>query len=294
MLSATIKTELDILGLLNKGPVVVSPKIDGIRAIHKDGYLQSRTLKPIPNNFIQKSLQSTGLNGVDGELLVDDETAPDVFQKSTSGIMSTDGEPNFTYYLFDMWLPENETYANRFKTLGNVVQMYNSSNIIRLPSFVVTELKQVKYYEEKYLSEGYEGLMIRYPNSPYKYGRSTLKEGYLVKLKRFVDSEAKIVGFEEEMENQNKAFTNELGRTARSTEKDGMVGKNTLGALIVNHNSFGEFNIGSGLNDEWRKKIWNNKDYYWGKYVTFKYFEIGIVNKPRHPVFKGFRDKIDM
>ena len=34
-------------------PVIASPKLDGIRALVIDGQLVSRTLKPIPNRYVQ-------------------------------------------------------------------------------------------------------------------------------------------------------------------------------------------------------------------------------------------------
>ena len=43
------------------------------------------------------------LQGVDGELIVGNPTAHDVFQKTTSGVMSKEGEPDVTLYAFDMW-----------------------------------------------------------------------------------------------------------------------------------------------------------------------------------------------
>jgi len=53
-------------------PVYVTPKLDGIRVLFKDGVALSRTLKPIPNKSIQKWAAFWGdeLEGMDGELIV--------------------------------------------------------------------------------------------------------------------------------------------------------------------------------------------------------------------------------
>ena len=49
----------------------VSPKLDGIRAIIRDGVVMSRSLKPIPNKHVQRILgNSPGIEGYDGELIV--------------------------------------------------------------------------------------------------------------------------------------------------------------------------------------------------------------------------------
>jgi DNA ligase-1 len=143
--------------------------------------------------------------------------------------------------------------------------------------------------------------MLRTPNSPYKQGRSTLKEGWLLKVKRFKDSEAEIIGFEEQMENTNEKTKDELGHSKRSSHKAGMVGKGTLGKFLVREIGstpwFGrEFAIGTGegLTNELRQEIWDNRDKHLGKILTYKYQVHGIKELPRLPISKGFRDERDM
>ena len=46
--------------------------------------------------------------------------------------------------------------------------------------------------------------MLRDPSSLYKQGRHTLKSQALMKLKKFYDDEAKVIGFEEKMHNNNE------------------------------------------------------------------------------------------
>ena len=136
--------------------------------------------------------------------------------------------------------------------------------------------------------------MVRSMNGPYKQGRSTLKEGYLLKIKRFVDEEAIIIGFDEKMHNTNEAKVDALGYTERSTSKEGMIGASTLGALVVQSEKWGEFRIGTGFDDVLRKEIWENKDKYLSQLAKFKYFATGVVEKPRFPVYLGIRNKMDI
>jgi DNA ligase-1 len=147
--------------------------------------------------------------------------------------------------------------------------------------------------ESDFLEQGYEGMMIRHPDSRYKYGRSTEREGGLVKVKRFTDAEAEVIGFVEEMHNGNEAKTDALGHTERSTEKAGLVGKGTLGALVVRDAQGRVFNIGTGFTAVQRADLWLRQPDYLGSLVTFKYFDHGIKESPRHPVFKSFRAKED-
>src|ERR1019366_5223919 len=86
------------------------------------------------------------------------------------------------------------------------------------------------------------------------------REGYLLKLKRYDDCEAVVTGMEELMHNDNEAFTNELGRTARSSAKDGKRGAGVLGKLNLkglNGDYAGvEFDCGTGFDAEQRKDFW--------------------------------------
>ena len=122
----------------------------------------------------------------------------------------------------------------------------------------------------------------------------------LVKVKRFVDAEAVIVGYEEQMENTNTAEQDNFGLVKRSNAKAGMVGKGTLGrwnVRVINGDFKGvEFGLGTarGVTSEMRQMWWVKRDELVGKIVTFKYQAAGAVDAPRIPVFKGFRDKRDM
>jgi DNA ligase-1 len=55
-----------------------------------------------------------------------------------------------------------------------------------------------------------------------------------------------------------------------------------------------EFEVGTGFDDGLRLAIWKNKDYYGKKIVKYKFFPTGSKDKPRFPVFLGFRDAIDI
>jgi DNA ligase-1 len=57
-----------------KYPVLVSPKLDGIRCLIVDGKALSRSFKPIPNLFIQSLLSKQEFNGLDGELVLEGKT----------------------------------------------------------------------------------------------------------------------------------------------------------------------------------------------------------------------------
>lgn len=271
-------------------PIIASAKLDGIRCLIKDGVALSRTLKPIPNKSIQAwaKKHANKLEGMDGELIVGDPASSTVYRDTNSFVMSHDKEGEFWYYQFDYWDIPNEPYSYRIESADE------AENVIHLGYKIVYNKEELLKYEELVLNVGYEGLILRNPNGKYKYGRCTLKENNSFKLKRFEDAEAVIVGFEEEMHNGNIAETNELGRTKRSTAKSGMVGKQSLGAFTCRTPEGIEFSIGSGFSQQDRLDYWKSKDSLMGCTVKYKHFPIGVKDKPRHPIFLGFRDSIDM
>jgi DNA ligase 1 len=139
-------------------------------------------------------------------------------------------------------------------------------------------------------------VMLRHrsgPKSRYKFGRSTAKEGTLLKLKRFTDDEAVIVGFEEELFNGNAAVVDELGHTKRSSHQENMVGKGRLGAMVCKTRDGVEFRIGTGFVASQRQELWDTRSSLVGKLVKYKHFPIGAKTAPRFPVFLGFRSEID-
>src|SRR5690606_2631966 len=128
-------------------PVYASPKIDGVRALIFEGNLVSRRLKKIPNKFIQnyfKSLPNLVLEGLDGELVVGEPNHPNVMQNTTSGVMSREGEPDFTYYVFDYWHAWNEPFSRR----DTVLALFFDSMEKTIPGLRIKHLQQVKLHTQ--------------------------------------------------------------------------------------------------------------------------------------------------
>lgn len=278
-------------------PVYGTPKLDGIRAIKVDGKLVSRNFKPIPNKYTRDFMEGILPDGIDGELMLQDTNN---FNAIQSAIMRQTGEPKFKYFAFDFVLEKLEDpYLKRLEDLKS---WYETSLLpehkhlveLILPT-TLNSVDELNSFEEKCLSEGFEGIMIRSGDGKYKCGRSTVNEGFLLKLKRFEDEEAIVIGFEERMENTNEQERDEFGLAKRSSKKAGMVGSNTLGNLVVKNEKYEkEYRVGSGFDDELRKKIWDNQSEYLGKLITYRFQPYGMKDFPRFPIFKGFRHKNDL
>lgn len=279
-------------------PVLASSKLDGIRAIMTKEGPQSRSGKLIPNKYVQKLFKSAvtwypSLIGLDGELVVGEPNAKDVFRATTSAVMGHEGTPTFRYYVFDyLGLGDNIPFKDR---LAAIQKLQLPTWIVVLPQVHVPDATQLAAVEETVVGMGFEGLIIRDPNAAYKHGRSSAREGILLKVRRFKDSEAKIIDFTEEMENQNVATKDAFGRTERATLQENLVGKNALGAFVVEDLvTKQKFQVGTGYSRKEREDFWAIRAKLKGKIIKYRYFEVGVKDLPRFPVYQGFRDKRDM
>lgn len=273
-------------------PVICSPKIDGIRALKIDGKILSRSFKSIPNDHIRTTLEAMLPEGADGEII-----AGTTFQAVTSAVMGHEGTPAFTFWQFDHVSAAglSEPYHARLARMANLGCFVGPVRLV--PTQTINSDDELMAYEAKCLAEGWEGVMIRDPNGPYKCGRSTEREGWLLKLKRFTDAEAEIIGFEERCHNTNEATINELGHTKRSSAQAGKVPAGTLGNFQVRDCKTGvTFGIGTGegMTDAFRQMVWNDLPAYLGRLIKYKYQECGSKDAPRLPIFVGFRDPIDL
>ena len=272
-------------------PLLASAKLDGVRAVVRDGVVYSRSNKPIPNKAVQQKFSR--FEHFDGELIVGDPTSKTCYRDTVSTVMSFDQPADGVgFFVFDHVRDLRANYGVRHRWITEIKKLPDT--VIVHDQVLCASLNEVLCYETECLETGYEGLILRDPNAPYKQGRSTVKEGYLLKLKRFVDDEAVVIGFEERMHNGNIAIKNELGRTARSSHKENKSGRGDLGALLLRHSSGIEFSCGTGFTDSERADIWTNQSRFLGRLAKYKHFPVGAKDLPRHPVFLGWRDLRDI
>lgn len=271
MLAATIE---DISKL--KYPIYASPKLDGIRCLTIDGnaYTYSRLnekFKLIVNRGI-RSLLKTLPSGLDGELItLDNQGKHNKFNDVQSKVMSENVKATFQYLVFD-YLPNEQCHVPFKHRIEQLVSLNIDAFFVSIiPQTLISSKDELEIYEESIVSTGYEGVMLRATHAPYKQSRSTLNEGYLLKLKRFTDAEATVVGFEELVREHTSEKTN------------------MLGALICRSCDDIMFNIGTGFTEWDRKWIWKGRVELEGKQVTFKYQKQRTIDKPISAVFLHFR-----
>ena len=269
-------------------PLLATPKLDGIRCLKIGGRALSRKFLPIRNTFVREWIEHNCPDGLDGELIV--KGVP--FNEVAGHIGRESGQPDFTFAVFDYVRDSvNWPYQDRAADLAKI---QNTSRVNKILPLQLNTLRELQTYETMCIADGYEGVMIRTPDSPYKCGRSTEKEGFLLKIKRFEDAEAIILSCIEGMSNLNPAEKDAFGRTKRSSCKENKVGRGTLGAFLCRDIKTGiEFSL-SGFTESFAADVWSKRDSAVGRIVKFKHQPSGAKEAPRFPKFSGFRETWDL
>lgn len=280
-------------------PLMASIKLDGVRCPMADGVGYSRKLLPLPNKYFQEWCSEYGhlLHGIDCEVVVGEPWGEHVFNRTSSGIMSLAGEPKFNLHVFDVWASpfDAETRQRQLEdwkaSLPYAVER-KVEVLIQHQIASAEELLTLAAYAQK---AEYEGLILKHPKRPYKFGRSTLKEQILLKWKSFADDEGVVLEVLQGQINMNPVEKDELGHAKRSTAKAGMVPSNLCGGFLVESEKFGKVRVSTGnLKEPELKEILENRHKYIGETLVYKYQPYGMKNKPRFPGFKGWRHQDDM
>lgn len=260
----------------SKYPCQVSPKLDGCRCVSSlengNVKLYSRATKEF--NFLEKLrehllyiLDDVNLPMVDGELY--SHTLP--FTLITSIIRQKKNKSEYDhlleYWIFD--IPDKSgsmTYNDRVSALKIAENKYNKkvkNNSERVLKFVYSttanSIDDVKKLHDEYVSDGYEGAMIRLPDSKYEFYRSKS----LLKYKEFTDDEFKVVDAIE----------------GKGLDKGAVV-------FICEAKNGERFNVRPRGSVEKRKWQFQNRNMYIGKMLTVRFQNTGTgIDKDAPPRF---------
>lgn len=285
-------------------PAIAQPKIDGVRGWNPNGELLGRSLKKHKNKFSTARFSHPSFAGLDGELAAADKCHPDLCRLTSSALSTIEGTPSVFWWLFDYVTTETVDlpYEVRLEKLAEkIAAIYNSSEtVIRsaffrlIPSYRVHSLEEFLALEQRFLDEGYEGIIYRSLTAKHKDGRSTVREGGLLRLKRFEDAEAEVLKLVEGETNMNEAKLDERGYTERSTHQENMVPNGMVGRLICMFKG-DEINVSPGkMTNEEATRYWNEPGLLVGKTIKFKHFAKGVKDKPRFATFQGERIESDI
>lgn len=251
-------------------PAFCQSKLDGIRAIYNSNYkkLQSRTGKIFPGlSHIVNELKTVMGDSpiiLDGELYSDELTFQEISgivrkEKLTDKDLEISDKIRFIVYD----IMNNKDYSDRL----NDLKEFFKKNKLKYTNLLKTEIcsspEQIKIFHDKYVEEGYEGLIIRNYKGPYEYTRSK----NLQKYKEFEDDEFKIVGFAE-----GTGIEKGLVKWECETKE----GKRFRARPRGNHSQ--------------RKKLFKNGDKHIGKMLTVRFFGYTDDCIPKFPVGITIRD----
>lgn len=290
---------------------IVQPKIDGVRCMNPTGYglgCVGRPLIPFANEYTVRRFSSYLYNHLDSEATVGRDKDEDgrLCNETTSALSRIDGEPHIVRYCFD-WLDplaDESVYMARYATVANWLDFTGAPDCILVPYQVAHSLDEVRDMHIKHVNDGYEGSIVRDPNKPYKFGRTTPTGGELWRIKDFIESEGVCIGFDAAQENTNEAQIDARGYTKRSTAKAGKVDKDMVGRIKLRllTDVFDpvtgrkilecgqEVMIGAGrMTHAERVRYFYAPDQLVGQICKFKFFPRGMKDKPRMPTFETIR-----
>ena len=158
---------------------------------------------------------------------------------------------------------QSDPFIERFNEI--IMWFYDKYDCINVvPTFEAEDKEHLDDYYGKYLSDGFEGQMVRATESPYENKRSK----NLLKRREFIHEEFEVINIEE-------------GAGNRTGTAKHLVCKNKDGKTF-HSNIKGTF--------EYLEEILKNKKDYIGKLATIKFFQYTPDGVPRFPYAIGFRD----
>jgi DNA ligase-1 len=276
-----------------KYPLLVSYKLDGIRCIFRNGEMTSRALKQFPNVQLRKRFE--GLTKVcnlkniilDGELLSKSLT----FNELSGLTRQLDKElpDDLYFYCFDIvhkeqfYIPFQIRILNLHELEAPYVKIVEQRELF--------STMEVELYYKEALNWGCDGLILRDPDGKYKFGRGTVKEGLIYKMKPFQTFDAKIIDVIQATEVREGAEKkiNELGRSVTSKKKDDRVLIEKASAFVVKYKGL-DLKVTIAMTDKEKEEVWRNRCQYIGVMIEYKGMLVGAKDLPRHPVFLRFRD----
>lgn len=285
-------------------PLIASYKLDGIRCIFKDGNMYSCSLKNIPNEKLHERFALLKGFSKDNDIILDGELyAPSIPFNELSGVcrrLSSELPDDLSFYCFDVLASDNfgpmwqESFKIRKKRLFCMQDELGSEYFKVVDQVYLETPERVVSYFNEAVDFGCDGLILRDPEGQYKYGRSTLKEGLIFKLKPYQSIDVKIIGFVQATKVNSKAEKkiNELGRSVTSKKKDDRILIDKAACFKVMYQGK-ELKVSIALPDKEKEYIWKNQEEFLNRTIQYKGLIVGSKERPRHATFERYRDDKD-
>lgn len=180
--------------------------------------------------------------------------------------MRDESESIVRYYVYDGYgfdgITEETPYEERMAGLRKLLK--GMKYVVMVDCDMCTNRAELDAKYTEYVSNGYEGQMIRVMDSAYEHNRTTS----LLKRKHFEDGEYEVVRCEEGEGNWAGC-----AKTIVCKTKDGK-----------------EFNSNILGDEEYLKGVWETKDEHVGKMATIKYQQLSEYGIPQVPWIQTWRD----
>lgn len=240
-------------------PCITSPKLDGLRAVYKQGKFYSRlghtfrglTALEQSMMLIEETMQLSPQTGYfDGELMVDGEH----FNEISGSIRSFKETDNAHYYIFDA--PSTAPLHKRIAYLHLLSLANPAMNVSIVPHHTVTSMKQIMDYDARFRDDGYEGSIVKQDMAPYQNARTW----DWMKIKSILTEDCLVTGIFEG-----------TGKYAGA-----------VGGIIVDFNGV-SVRVGSGLSDIQRFSWLDDADDVIGRTAEIAFQEVTPDGSMRHP-----------
>lgn len=258
--------------------VYIEPKLDGVRCLaiveKGEAKLFTRQGKLVTNfdDTVGKELLLMGDGCYDGEIMSKDftELMRQVYRKDNKNIDDV-YFAIFDFLTLDEWkqkkcqniLKDRKKLLNR--QLGTVYakEKLKYLKLVRFEPELMPSDKVLKESHDRWVSQGYEGIMIKDTDALYQFKR----DWSVMKYKVFFDADCKIIALQE--------------GTGKHSGK--------LGSFLVDYKGT-QVNVGSGLTDTIREQIWKDPDSHIGRTIEVRYQEETPDGSLRFPTFVCFRN----
>jgi DNA ligase-1 len=252
---------------IKKYPVILQKKLDGIRSLLTNDTLYSRQGKPLlPELFTKFHIPLDDGIHLDGELIL---PFPYTFQETISAIKKyNENTDKLEYHVYDLYDSNNPnlSFVERYQKLCDIVDNQNNKSIKLVDNIWCTNSKNLIYYHELFVENGYEGTMVRISDAPYTPGH---RSSALMKYKDFVDSEFKILAVK-----GGEGLYHDCGVFECAA------GNSTFNVMLADTLAA-------------KRYVLANPQQYIGKFLKVKYQNLTDGGVPRFPVGIGVRDEVE-
>ena len=259
-----------------KFPCYIQPKMNGVR-VTSYRHLNDPTIWSRERNEYSALIEiKDNIEKYFGNLSPDGEGySPDLtFQEITSAVKKrNDNTPKLKLWVYDLAIPDLD-YTSRKDIISKIFKDNADKGINdyfhEVTTILCNSMDELKFYHEKWVLDGFEGIIIRDINGDYKFNERSY---YLMKYKSFQDEEFEVIGFTSEVWHDT---LNDKFRTL-------VIWK----CITDEGKEFDARPAGSFLKREEAYLIAETKI---GKGGTVKFQNYSDDGVPIFPVFVGFRD----